>query len=258
MKKSLLLIIILTLSSCASIFLNTALEKVGVFDDKAEIKIISNKKKNLAFIGMHHIGRPEFYNDVAKKTDSLQQLGYVVFYEATKKDLLNDSLSNDIYERKARKITGISNFKYYDTVNNIIGGRLKYKGDYKLINQPSYLEMKVNMKTAKNADVIFNSLIDNFEQKYGVVELSDCDKNTTVDSKEYNCDKIDKELADRFSEEFIVDFRNKNLAKEISDSEEKNILVIYGKNHLVGLMLELQKNDVNWKETVPTLNSSMP
>ncbi|OUS13886.1 hypothetical protein A9Q93_08870 [Nonlabens dokdonensis] len=73
MKKIILISIILSLTSCTSLFLDKALEKIGVFEDKVEIQQIKHKNKEILFIGMHHIGREEFYNDVGYKVDSLQK-----------------------------------------------------------------------------------------------------------------------------------------------------------------------------------------
>lgn len=50
MKKKILIMLILTLTSCSSIFLNMALDKVGVFEEKADLKMISNGKQNIVFI----------------------------------------------------------------------------------------------------------------------------------------------------------------------------------------------------------------
>jgi hypothetical protein len=47
---------------------------IGVFDKEAKEKRISNEKKELVFIPMHHVGKKEFYDDVKKKIDSLHQL----------------------------------------------------------------------------------------------------------------------------------------------------------------------------------------
>ncbi|TXD50696.1 MULTISPECIES: hypothetical protein [unclassified Polaribacter] len=243
MKKIILILLALTLTSCVSLFLNKALEKIGVFDEKAKLKSITNNKKSILFIGMHHIGRKEFYKDVAIKVDSLQEIGYVVFFEKVKKNTSNDSLTNDLYKKKIRKITGLKTFKYYDTINNIIFGKIKYKGEYKLTNQPKYPKLNVNMSNAVNADVEIKSLLKEFENKYGEIELSACDIETASNSTEYDCAKIDSDLAEKFSKEFIIDFRNQYLANKINNSKENKILIIYGKGHFEGITSELKSID---------------
>lgn len=249
MKKTFLILLIFSLTSCVSMFLDTALEQMGVFEEKPKLQLLKNDNKKVLFMGMHHLGRKEFYNDVAYKVDSLQKKGFVVYYELIKNNAIKDSLKKIEYYKKARKITGIKTGKYYDTITKKIGGKYKYKGDYNLIPQPSYEKMNVNMDSALNADVGINNLIDEFEKKFGEIKLEDCDKNNPVYSKEYNCDLIDKELREKFDIEYIENYRDKNLANEISNSKKENILVIYGKKHFEGLKSELQKIDNNWNQT---------
>lgn len=239
MKRITIIILTLSLTSCASMFLEKALEKVGIFDDKAMIENLEHSRKNLLFIGMHHIGRKEFYDDVSKKVDSLQNDGFVVYYEFVKKNETNDSITNDIYKKKLRKLTGLKNTKYYDSLTKKIGGKYKYKGDFNLMNQPKYMNLGVDMKTAINADVEVVTMIDEFEIKYGEIILDECDLNTKSNSTEYECDKLNSELSNKFNEEYILNFRNKYLADEINSSSHNKILVIYGKNHLEGLSKEL-------------------
>lgn len=227
--------------------MNLALENAGIFEEKVELRKISNNYKNLIFIGMHHIGRKEFYNDVANKIDSLQRQGFVVYYEKLKKNNVIDSISNDVYKKKFRKMIGLTTTKYYDTINKVIGGKLKYKGNYKLTNQFPYNKLHINMETAKNIDVKLSDLIKGFEFKYGAIALDDCDKQTKSDSSVYDCDRIDNKSAQIFKNEFIIAFRNKNLANAIMNSTKRKIVVIYGKIHFEGLKTELQGIDKNWK-----------
>ena len=245
MKRIPLLILVLfILTSCMSKFVNLALEKVGVFDEKCEMSLLKNDKKKVYFIEAHHIGREEYYLDISKKVDSLQKDGYIVFYESVKRN--SDSLINDTLSRKLRKLTGIANFTYYDTITNKIGGKLKYKGEYKLINQPKYPKMKVDQNTSLNIDVDQLTLISEFEKKYGKVQLSECDYETKLNSEVYNCEKLNKELSEKFKTEFVINYRNKNLANEVQNSKENKILIIYGENHLNGFKEELRKINPNW------------
>lgn len=250
MKKTILLLFVLTSTSCASLFLNTALEKMGVFDEKPELQLLENNDKKVLFMGMHHLGRKEFYNDVAFKVDSLQNIGFVVYYELVKNNSIKDSIKKVNYYKKARKITGVKTAVYYDTITKKIAGKFKYKGDYKLISQPSYKKLEVNMEIAKNADVEINKLIDEFEKKYGEIKLNECDVNNPVYSKKYDCELLDKELREKFKKEFMEKYRNQNLALEISNSKHKKILIIYGKNHFDGLKNELKKIDKKWNTTI--------
>lgn len=245
MKKVELILLFFITYSCVSI--NDVLEKYGVFSENAVIKDISNKHKKIVFIEMHHLGRPEFYSDVAHKTDSLQKDGYMVFYESVTVDSSTDSLTIETYKKKFRKISGINSVEYYDTITNKIAGKYQYKGKYKLINQPNYSDLNLNNEKALNVDVTLNTLIDKFEEKYGEIKLNECDKNTAFDAEKYKCKPMDRGLRYVFHLEFIIDYRNEALAKKIINYERQKILVIYGKAHFDGLLKNLQKIDSTWK-----------
>ena len=171
MKKIILILLLLSITSCALISPNYALKKAGFFKTKNKLITITNKsqKEKILFLGMHHIGRKEYYDDVAKKIDSLQNLGYVVFYEGVKGFEETDSLVDIKNQLKLRKILGFSIKKHIDTATNIIGGRLKYKGKHKLINQPRYGLLKVdslleihedNQRDSKGSDYFLHPWVD--------------------------------------------------------------------------------------------------
>ena len=68
MKKIIILLLLLTLTSCSLIFPSRVLKRSGVFKSKGDLKVIksNNKEQKILFLGMRHIGRKEFYDDVAK------------------------------------------------------------------------------------------------------------------------------------------------------------------------------------------------
>jgi len=247
MKKPILLLLILSLTSCKSIFLNKYLNNTGILNEKAELKILSNNNKNIVFIGMHHFGRKEFYDDVRFKVDSLQQKGYAVFFESVEPDETIDSLTNDIYKKKVRKLMGLNPDNYYDTLTNIIVGKHKYRGKYKLINQPKSSKLNVNMDNAIKADLSVNVLIDELENRTGEIILNDCDLETNSNSTEYKCSKVNRRVTKVFRREIVNDYRDRHLANLVSNSKANNILIIYGEFHFFGLYQELGEIDKNWK-----------
>lgn len=195
---------------------------------------------------MHHIGKQEFYDDVSYKIDSLQQKGYTVFYEQVTLDKNMDSVIKDNYSRKFRKLIGLNGYGYYDTLTGVVSGKYKYKGKEKLVNQPRLAKLITNLESAVNADVELNEVIDIFEIKYGKIELNECDLNTAFRTGEYKCGKVNKKLRDNFRKDFVLKYRNENLAREITNTTQNNIVVVYGKAHAFGLYLELIEIDKNW------------
>lgn len=236
------LFIFLVFTSCASIFNKRIIKKLGVENEKTELNFIDNKEKEIIFIPIHHVGRKEYYNDIAHKIDSLQKLNFIVFYEGVAYDKRKDSLIRRKSFLKLRKITGFfpqGQQGYLDTTTNIIGGKIKYKGKHKLFNQPSYKQLKVDSLNSIRADVYLTQLINDFEKNYGEIMLDSCDYKTDFKDKNYKCKKIKRILRKKFENEYMKDYRNKYLAEQIIKSNNDKILVIYGDAHFFGLYLEL-------------------
>ena len=248
MKKLFTLITILIFTSCSSLMINRGLKRSGVFNIKSELYSIENDQKKIIFIPMHHIGRIEFYDDVANKIDSLQKLDYTVFYEGV--NYGNDSLVRIKNLMKLRKIKGFfpqGNKGYIDTTTNIIASKIKYKGNYKLINQPSFSKLKVDSLTSIWADVSLTELIPDFENKNEKIRLDQCDFSYSLEDENFKCKKAKKSLRKIFEREYAFGYRDKSLAERIAKSDKKNILVIYGNGHFWGLYFELKKLEQNFK-----------
>lgn len=239
MKRLLLILIFISSTSCTLISPKIALKRAGIFNTKSELKIIENEDQKVVFIGMHHFGRKEFYDDVAKKVDSLQKLNFIVFYEGVTRDKKIDSIVTIQNFKKFRKLMGFFPIEYLDTTNNQIQGKIKYVGKYKLVNQPEYSKLKVDSLTSVKGDVSMNELINEFERYNGEIKLDSCDLKSNLTEKIYKCKKVDKILSKEFKMNYIKDFREKTLAQIISKSNEEKVLVIYGDSHFWGLYNEL-------------------
>ena len=237
-------LILLTISvySCSSIYLKHS----GVLDEKPKIETLTNNNKKVLFLPIHHIGKPEYFEDISKKVDSLNQLNCITFFEdVTTK--LNDSTEIIMVAKKFRKIQGSFDAKngYLDTINNTANGNIKIDKKHRLINQPKFDELNVDTLTSKNADVTLEMMISKFEAKNGVIKLNECDIKTHLDSV-YKCETLGKKIKKEFRENYIQDFRNQNLAQIINKSNSNKILVIFGSGHLEGLVSELKKIDSKW------------
>lgn len=246
MKKTLILLIIFTLTSCASVFNKRIIKNLGVENEKTELKFIDNIEQEIIFIPMHHVGRKRYYNDIANKVDSLQKLKYVVFYEGVTDNKEKDSLIRKKSLLKLRRIMGFfpqGQKGYLDTTTNIIAGKIKYKGKYKLINQPNYKLLKVDSLSSIRADINLTELITDFEKNYGKIKIDSCDYKTDLKDKNYRCGKAKRGLRKKFENGYVKDYRNKYLAEQIFKSNKNKILVIYGDAHFFGLYWELNLLD---------------
>jgi uncharacterized protein YcfL len=160
MKKIYLLPLFL-LIGCKSYLINKALEKVGVYEENVEIKIISNNDKKIVFIPMKHIATELFYDNVKTKIDSLEKYDYYFYYE------LVNGVKDSITSKKFRKISGIPENKkgYLETLDSVLKG-IKYKK--KLVNQPKdQMELGLNINKSKNVDVTMQEIIKHYESLNG-------------------------------------------------------------------------------------------
>lgn len=226
------IIFILLFTSCKTVDVIRS-----IYSEEAELMQFSNNDKNIYFIPMHHIGKQEFYNHVAEMIKGLKQQGYVVYYESARMDRLQDSLTLDLYNRKFRKMMGA----HIDSTGYAI--LLHEKGLFKnLVDQPSYEKLGLDEKD-RRVDLSKNHLVDAYESKFGTVELSEADKKIPL-GHDY---PIYLRLSQKQLMDIIIDYRNRHLAKNIQDSKDKKVLVIYGALHVDGTFDELKKMDRNWK-----------
>jgi hypothetical protein len=222
------------------------LHSTGVLENSARVYKLSNGKKIVAFIPMHHIGKQEFYNDVAKKVDSFRKQNYEILYESLGIEKGTDSLTRDLSKRKIRKILGFLPTGYYNTETKTIMGKYKYRGKHELVNQPKYKYLNIDSSIAIKADVPLNILISEYEKHHGEITLSNCDYATDLKTKEYTCEKFEKTRRNKYYQSYVHDYRNKVLAQFVLNSKKDNITIVYGENHFEPLLIELKKTNPNW------------
>jgi hypothetical protein len=233
-------------SSCLQ---KIVLNSLGALDDSVSLKYISNGKKQIAFVPMHHIGKKEFYDDAKNKIDSLMSKGYQVYFENVSMRVVQDSLQKDTLYRKARKITGVdfatafANKGYIDTINNtLLGKKTSLIKEYHLVNQPKKLFPINDTVRVKNVDANFVQLIAACENKYGPIILDKYDYETKFGEK-YKI-KRNKELF----EYFAFRFRNTVISNSILHDSNDKIILVYGSKHFEGILEELAAADKNYKQ----------
>lgn len=239
MKKILLLIPLILLSSCASKLVDYALKKNGVLDKKAVLQPLNYSNKNIVFLNMVHLGTQEYYNDVAVKIDSLQKDGYFVFYEGLylKKSDRIISEKDSVSYLKFRKVTGLDPLLEYSKIKPFSD----YVGKYNLKDQPDYIELGITSKNSKAVDLPMNTLISQMENDKGVIKLEQCDLDSKLGNGSYTCGKADKDLTDYFLNNIVIDKRNQHIVANIKESDKNKILIVYGKKHYSGIKNLLQQ-----------------
>lgn len=189
--------------------------------------------RKVFILKMIHINKPEFYQKVKNTIDSLRADGYVVFYEGVR----DAKKANELYERKFRRITHYSLMSYNDEANEVDNKKFGIKG-YVYQNDVDY---GVNKDTDINCDLTIKELVDQYEEKFGEVVLTDCDTNTPM-GKKYKCSKKDKKGTDYMT----LTLRDKHLVNEIEKSTLDKIVVVYGVQHSYAISRKFRSSEV-WK-----------
>jgi hypothetical protein len=231
-----LIAICLLLSSCKAI---KALKEIH--SEKAEVVSFSNNEKTVKFIPMHHIGKPEFYEEVKLLVDSFKKEGFIVFYEGVKPYEKNDSVSLDQYQRKFRKFIGISldSTKYIEVLHE--------KNHFKnLVGQPKYADLGISEQD-QNVDITKTELIEAYEKKFGEIQLEPGDYSMPL--VKTNVLPAPLKLPKKNVQDIIVTYRDQHLAKNIHLSTYNKILVIYGKAHVKGTYSQLKNLQDSWLKT---------
>ena len=227
MRKKSVITIILVLSMQLLFFSNCSVIKAVRYLYSENIKASEEQfnDKTVAFIGLHHFGKPVFYDSLKSTILLYKRNAYTVFYEQLRLPLdLSDSL-NDINIRKIRKLAGV------------LPTREAYKDLQfyfpNFIPQPYYDSLGVDSLDV-NADVSSFDLISRYEDLYGEIVLNNEDLRIPLDST-----FMSYGLKNKMS--VILQYRNEELAKTVYNSKINKILVIYGEEHRNGFYEELHK-----------------
>jgi hypothetical protein len=248
MKKSILLILLFAslFTSCKSYFINDFFEREGIYDETSKIEKLRGENE-IIIIPMHHIGTENFYKNVRKKTDSLTNLNYKIFYEMILTDNIksNDSIKQQLIDttmalkfRKAFGLLGLSKKGTTNYVDFFKERGIKIKKN--IVAQPSLTELGLKNNLSENVDATMDELIRAYEIKYGAIILENYDFKTKLLDK-YDPNKCKYKINKKMFDEFIVYYRNSIVIKKINQNKDTKIAIIYGKAHFVGIKDSLQK-----------------
>lgn len=193
-------------------------------------------ERKLFGIPMLHVNKPEFYENVKQTVDSLRNEGYVVFYEGIDLELETKE-ETDLYMKKFRSITHETLMNYYDENNEV-------NQSFQIDNYTYQKEADYGLDVTKDVhcDMNIKELVLKYEEKFGVINLTDCDWKTPL-GKKYTCSKKNRKGYDYM----ISTLRNEHLFQQIENSKADKIAVIYGKAHIDVLHLMLKRT--GWKYT---------
>lgn len=187
---------------------------------KADVNTISTSPRQVKFIGIAHVAKPELYADIVQQITALKKEGYVLFYEH-----VDYSLATEEVKRKTRKLVGIVPDKngYSDRVEE---GKVQQNNDdfLGLVNALDF-----------NVDVEAADIINEYEKRYGNLVLDSADIATPIEQKMIPSEPMRQALP------VILDYRNEYVVNQIKSSKYDKIVILYGALHEKG-MKKLLKN----------------
>ncbi len=215
--------------SCASTYLALITSK----SVKLNTFYNEDEDKTVVLFPMVHVNKPEFFEDVKIKLDSLRRDGFLVFYEgvAVVDSTMYSKENYDTLTLKARKLFGF-NFqsKTYSSKEN--------KSLPKAIHNDKYIAQNRDIIGIKDEDVNVDmsvvEMIEVYEQKYGKIKLEDCDFTTPLNSK-FKCDRLPNYL------DIMIMTRNDTILSHLYKESHKKIALVYGERHFDFMRGALQK-----------------
>ena len=247
LKKTLITLTIIILTSCKSYIANEYFKSVGIYNNEIKLEKLSNDNKEIVLFGMHHIGTEKFYNNVRKKVDSLANLNYKIFYEMILTDNIksNDSIKQKSIDttmtlkfRKAFGLLGLSKKGSSDYVTFFKEKGIRIKKE--LVPQPKLKDLGLTNNLSENVDASMDELIKAYEIKYGNIILEDYDFNTGI-FDDYDRNKCKHKINKLVFDEFVLHYRNGIVLNKINQDKGTKIAIIYGKAHFIGIKDSLQK-----------------
>jgi hypothetical protein len=230
-------------------------------NEEASYEIWKNAEdKTVIFLPMVHAGKPAFYENVKNLITQYKEQGYVVFYEGLKFDKSPDTVINPdlpasyisyskmhfpdsvsrhrlIYILKFKRMIGIiADSTSY--VNMLKRSPLTRKAVF----QPSVASLGISTDDT-NVDVSVPQLVDEYENKFGIIELEQIDFAIPLHEPLPNFRRLKKKNASKL----IIDYRDDNLSHSIQSTSSRKIMVIYGLAHKKGTFKELKEYDPSWK-----------
>jgi|GEM_PF-1488615 len=219
-------------SSCISFIA----KQTGLHDKTPVFERLNVPEKEVYFLGMMHLAKSEYYEAAKKILDTFNKQGYVFYVESVSENTTDSTVKvelDSIRMKKIRKIIRLDLGKYSETDNEILKKLIQ---KFNLVDQPHYRNMGI--KNYRRVDLSYVQLIDMYEKKYGPVILDSCDLATALKTS-YNCNPLPARTRKIFTDEFIVAERNKLIAEAALSSNDKKIVIIYGKKHLEGIREEI-------------------
>lgn len=210
------LCVISAFSGCATIGLSLYRVMGTGMDTRLKLKHPETGRE-IVMIGMIHLERPEFFEEIRLYLDSIKREdGYVVFYEKVGREGI-DSMRLDTLLRKFRRVVGID---------------LRVR-DENLMSQKKFVMQslsRLGLTTNRDirVDMTWDEMITEYEKRYEEIVLTDYDWQTPLTEK-YKRRKSGKQEYSSYP--MLHTIRNEYIFEKMEQSPHQKIALIYGKWH---------------------------
>lgn len=183
--------------------------------------------RRVIYLGMVHIGKPQYYEEIKNYLDSLRGEGYVFLYEGVgiPDSMGLDSAQVDLLRRKMRKMIGVHLSNYTNEENKSLPkgyNKKKYDDqDY------SYLGVFADSSYCIHADLLTPELIRRYEESKGEIRLTDYDWEIPLLAK-YKPRKSRPKTTYGQRDYFLTVLRDKKVIETVAESEHDRMVIILG------------------------------
>jgi len=217
MKLLFYTVLILSINSCNKLILASKASHAR------ELKVFQKDEKKIVFVGMTHISKPQFFNEVKYQIDSLRQEGFVFFKEGVRHENNMLPQTRDTLTRKFRQLMGFTIGDYTNKNNKSLPKH--YRNKKYIMQRDSIIGLTDD---DFHVDMTYNDMIKTHEEKYGTIKLTTCDFETPIFEK-YKC-RDGNAYKKNF---YVVDIaRTDFLVEEVLASKHQKIAIVYGAGHL--------------------------
>ncbi len=178
--------------------------------------------REIIMIGMIHIEKPEFFEEIKEYLDSVKREGYVVFYEGVRDGEEGaDPCRIDTVLRKFRRVAGLDVDYFYTK-------QLSY-GKYVM---QSLERLGLSTDRDINVDMTIDEMVTAYEKEYEEISLTDYDWQTDL-SEKYKWRKSGKQRYNEYA--MIHTLRDRHIIENVDKSPYDKIVLLYGASHWFNL-----------------------
>ncbi|MDO5509062.1 MAG: hypothetical protein Q4F57_00060 [Weeksellaceae bacterium] len=226
---------LLFFSSCRTFLIETALMRMGAFDEKVSYSSYAKGDKSVVIYPNIHLALPEQFENLEHRLDSLFQKNYFLYYEGT-----TIYATDTVARAKIQVISGAQHTSknHKELLDELLNHRRSKTN--RLIMQPSFEQLGATEENSANLDMPVTKMIAKYEERFGEIVLTDCELNQIKDSR-IKCKKREKIPLKQY-DEIMVNERDRYIIEKMLEGDKNKVVMVYGKGHYPSMHRLLVEN----------------